>query len=349
MQDRITQWTFRDVFLSLTLALDPVLLAVAYVGLMTAGAAYGFFYFLGAATSDPGAQGTAAIFGGIVSVGIWIVAAGILARLVATKLLEGRSATAREIWEYMRSRARVLLMIPAAFAAIVLAALGSMGMLELAGRLPLVGPIIFGASFTLIFLLGLVAVVAFVVHTLAGLLYPAILAIRTEGLLGTVGEILTLARQKGPLLLIYSAVILTAGTAATLFLLSVVWLSLSIVTASAQSLMGDGFQSVLSGLPSWFRPFLDLFSNGIGIVPIEQEVPFNYDIGGLLLGISLLSIFAATAAYPLVMVNAAGTIAYFILTDDKLPLQVPMPGARVKDIDEAVGLGSEFDDEEDVL
>ena len=101
MQDRITHWTFRDIFLSLTLALDPVLLAVAYVGLMTAGAAYGFFFFLGAATSDQGAQGTASVFGGILFVGIWILAAGILARLVATKLLEGRNATAREIWRYL--------------------------------------------------------------------------------------------------------------------------------------------------------------------------------------------------------------------------------------------------------
>ena len=349
MQDRITHWTFRDIFLSLTIALDPVLLAVAYVGLMTAGAAYGSFYFLGAATSDPGAEGTASIFGGILFVGIYIVAAGILARLVATKLLEGREATAREIWQYLQSRARVLLLIPASFAAIVLAALGSMGMLELAGRLPLVGPIVFGASFTLIFLLGLTAVIAFVLHTLAGLIYPSILAIRTEGLLGTVGEILTLARQKGPLLLIYSVVIVTAGATAMLFLLSVVWLSLSIVTASAQSLMGDGFDSVISGLPSPFRPFLDLFSTGMGILPVEQDVPFNYDLGGLLLGVSLLSIFAATAAYPLVMVNAAGTIAYFILTDDKLPLQVPMAGGPLEDLDESGRLDDYSDEEEDVL
>jgi len=53
MEDRISHWTFRDIFLSFGIALDPILLAIGYVGVLVGGAAYGFLYFLGNATGTP--------------------------------------------------------------------------------------------------------------------------------------------------------------------------------------------------------------------------------------------------------------------------------------------------------
>jgi hypothetical protein len=92
------------------------------------------------------------------------------------------------------------------------------------------------------------------------------------------------------------------------------------VTASATfSILGERFTFLLAGLPSIFHPFLDLFRPAIGPVPIGMDVPLAYDLGGILIGMSLLSIFAAAGAYPFVMVNSAGTLAYFILTDEPLP------------------------------
>ena len=325
MEDTTTRWTFRDLFLSLGIAFDPVLLGIAYVGLLTGGALYGFFYFLGSATGEPGARDTFAVLGGTVFVVVWILTSGILARVVAVRLLEGRKAAPKEVWRYFLGRARTLLLIPACFSAIVLGALLGLGLLEVLGQMPGLGPILFGASFTLAFLLGLAAVLAFFLHTLAGFLYPSMLAVRPEGVLAVVGEILRLARQKGVHLLAYSVVILAAGAAATGLLVLVVSLALALVTSSAQAVMGEKFDWILAGLPSIFQPFLDLFPT-LGPVPADVEVGWHYDLGGFLVGLSLLSIFAATAAYPFVMVHSAGTIAYFILTDHPLPTRLPATG-----------------------
>ncbi len=43
------------------------------------------------------------------------------------------------------------------------------------------------------------------------------------------------------------------------------------------------------------------------------------------MGLSLLTIFAACAAYPFALINSAGVIAYFILSPDPLPETAPLP------------------------
>jgi hypothetical protein len=325
MDESRTRWSFRDIFLSLGIAADPAILALSFLGLSAGSVAYGFFYFLGSATGEPTALSIFAILGGIVFVVLWIVTSGILARMVVVRLLEGRQPTADEIQEYLAHRAGTLLLIPATFAVIVLVALGGLGVLEILGRVPGLGPILFGAAFSLAFLLSLVAVLAFVLHTLGGLLYPAILATRKGGLLEVVGEVLDLARKKGPLLVVYSLVILAAGSIAAVFIGSVASAALALTTSSAHGIMGQHFSDTLAGLPSMFRPFLELFDSALGPIPAGIDVAWHYDLGGFLVGLSLLTIFAACAAYPFALINSAGAIAYFILTPEPLPESVPLP------------------------
>lgn len=321
------RWSFRDIFLSLGIAADPAILAISFLGLSAGSLAYGFFYFLGNATGESTALSIFAILGGIVFIVLWILTSGILARMVVVRLLEGRQPSAGEVQEYLAHRAGTLLLIPAAFAVIVLVALGGLGVLEILGRIPGLGPIIFGAAFSLAFLLSLVAILAFVLHTFGGLLYPTILATRRGGLLDVVGEILDLARQKGPLLVVYSLVIVAAGALSALFIGGVASAALALATSSAQGIMGEGFDDLMAGLPSMFRPFLEMFSAALGPLPVGVDVAWHYDLGGFLVGLSLLTIFAACAAYPFALINSAGTIAYFILTPEPLPDKVPGPGA----------------------
>ena len=335
MEEREERWAFRDLLLSVGIATDPVLLGIAYGGLMVAGGVYGFFFFLGSAVGGQGARNTFSVLGGIGFIVLLLLTAGVLARIVVVRLIEGRRSTTGEIRDYVTRRAWTLLAIPACFAGIVLVALGGVATLELLGRLPGLGPLIFGVTFTLAFLLSLVAVVAFIVHTLGGLLYPAMLATRTEGAMAAVGELLQLARQKGPHLLVYSLAILAAGCLSTLVIALVVSLALAVTASSAHSLMGEKFGWILSGLPSFFRPYLDVFGAAVGPVA-TADVPWHFDLGGLLVGLSLLSIFAATLAYPFALINSAGTLAYFALTDEPLPETAP----EVEDPDEAA------DDEE---
>ena len=343
MEQGDARWNFRDIFLSLGMAFDPMLLAISFLGLTVGGLAYGFFFFLGSATGEPTAQTIFAILGGILFTGVWILTSGILARMVVIRLLEGRQAGVAEIQDYLVERSGTLLLIPASFAAVVLVALGSLGILEIVGRLPGLGPILFGASFSLAFLFSLVAVLAFLLHTLGGLIYPAILATRRGGLLVVVGEILDLARGKGPLLVVYGAVILASGVAATIAIGAVASVALALTVSSAHGIMGERFENVLAGLPSLFRPFLEFFSAAVGPVPSGVDVAWHYDLGGLLVGVSLLTIFAATAAYPFALVNGAGVVAYFILTDEPLPPRAPRIGELDEDLDEFHG--SSPDDE----
>jgi len=334
MEEREERWAFRDLLLSFGIAADPVPLGIAYAGLMVAGGVYGFFFFLGSAIGGPGARNTCSVLGGIGFIILLILTAGVLARIVVVRLLEGRRSTLAEIRDYFSRRAWTLLAIPACFAGIVVAALGGVGAIELLGRLPGLGPIFFGVTFTLAFLLSLAAVVAFILHTLGGLLYPAMLATRTEGAMAAVGELLQLARQRGAHLLVYSLAILAAGILSTLVIAFVVSLALAVTASSAHSLMGEKFGWILSGLPSFFRPYLDVFGAAVGPVA-TADVPWHFDLGGLLVGLSLLSIFAATLAYPFVLINSAGTLAYFSLADEPLPEKAPafdeteeIPGAE---------------------
>ncbi len=325
MDESPTRWSFRDIFLSLGIAADPAILALSFLGLSAGSVAYGFFYFLGSATGEPTALSIFAILGGIVFIMLWILTSGILARMVVVRLLEGRQASADEVQEYLSHRAGTLLLIPVAFAVIVLVALGGLGILEIIGRIPGPGPILFGAAFSLAFLLSLVAVVAFILHTLGGLLYPAILATRRGGVLDVVGEIFDLARPKGPLVVVYSLMSLAAGVTSAVLIGSVASAALALTTSSAHGIMGQHFSDILAGLPSMFRPFLDLFESALGPLPQGIDVAWHYDLGGFLVGLSLLTIFAACAAYPFALINSAGVIAYFILSPDPLPETAPLP------------------------
>jgi len=312
-------WTFRDIFLSLAIALDPMLLGTGYLGLATAGIAFGFFHFLASASGDGILHRFLSLLGVIAFISIWILSSGIVARVVAVRLLYGRSSSPAEIAAFLRLRARTLLLLPTCFAAVVLAALLALVALEALAFIPAIGPILFGAAFTLAFLCGLAATAAFVLHTLGGLLYPTIVAVRPSAALEVVREILRLARGRGAILFSYSAVILAAGAVSTLVLIAIVSVALAVTASTAFSILGEQFSWLLAGLPSLFHPFLDLFRPAIGPVPTGLDVPLAYDLGGILIGMSLVSIFAAAGAYPFVMVNSAGTLAYFILTDEPLP------------------------------
>jgi hypothetical protein len=353
MNEPLARWSFRDIFLSLGIAVDPAILAISFLGLSAGSLIYGFFYFLGSATGEPTALSIFAILGGIAFIIVWILTSGILARMVVIRLLEGRQPASGEIQEYLGYRAGTLLLIPATFAVIVMAALGSLGILEILGRVPGLGPLFFGAAFSLAFLLSLIAILAFVLHTLGGLLYPAILATRRGGLLDVVGEILDLARQKGAQLVVYSVVILAAGTVAALFIGGLASAALALTTSSAHGIMGERFGNVLAGLPSMFRPFLELFAPALGPVASGTDVPWHYDVGGFLVGMSLLAVFAACAAYPFALLNSAGAIAYFILTPEPLPERVPSPRDLEPGLDDEgpleAPLEEDFLDEEDPL
>jgi len=319
MHTERSHWTFRDIFLSLEIALDPMLLGTGYLGLATAGFAFGFFHFLAGVSGDGILHQFLSLLGVIAFISFWILSSGIVARVVAVRLLYGRASSPTEIAAFLRRRARTLLLLPTCFAGVVLAALLVLVSLEMLAFIPAIGPILFGAAFTLAFLLGLVATAAFGLHTLGGLLYPTIVAVRPSAALEVVREILRLARARGAILFSYAVVILAAGAVSALVLIVIVSIALAVTASAAFSTLGERFNWLLAGLPSMFRPFLDLFGPAIGPVPSGMDVPLAYDLGGILIGLSLLSIFAAAGAYPFVMVNSAGTLAYFILTDEPLP------------------------------
>ncbi|HZE89207.1 MAG TPA: hypothetical protein VE404_06645 [Verrucomicrobiae bacterium] len=310
------RWSLRDIPRAIPISFDPRTLLVGAVGLFLASAAFGMAHWLGVKTGEAAAGNVFNVAGAIAASCIWVVFAGIIARLSLTRLIEGRRAGADEIRRFLTERWTTLVGTPVAFGCLGLVFLGFMALIELIGAVPGIGPIIFGASFLLVFLLAFMAALTAVVHTLGTFLYPSIIALRGVGALGILMEMFQLVRRRGFTLLLYEFVVGVAGMLMTAVLGSVVWAGLYIANWSALAIMDSRFEQSLGAIPESFRVFLRPFERWLPYVPAQTDVPWHYDLSGLLLGISLLCIVVATAVYPFVFFNTAGSITYLILRRD---------------------------------
>jgi hypothetical protein len=158
-----------------------------------------------------------------------------------------------------------------------------------------------------------------VVHSLGTFLYPSIIALKGTGALGVLVEMFQLVRRKGFTLLLYEAVVGLIGLVMALVLGSVVWAGLYIANWSALAVMGDKFEQSLAAIPEFFRVFLRPVERWLPYVPEQLDVPWHYDLSGLLLGISFLCIVVLTAVYPFVFFNTAGSITYLIFRSEHDP------------------------------
>lgn len=310
-------WTLRDIPKAIPVSFDPRTLITGAAGLFLAAVAFGLAHWLGLKTGERTAHRVFTVLGAIAASCIWVVFAGIIARMSLTHLLEGRRARADELRRFLAERWTALVGTPVAFGFLGLVFLGFMALIELIGAVPGVGPIIFGASFLLVFLLAFMATLTAVVHTLGTFLYPSIIALKGTGALGVLLEMFQLVRRRGFTLLLYEAVVGVVGLIMTAVLGAVVWAGLYVANWSALAVMDTKFEQSLAAIPEFFRVFLRPFERWLPYVPEQVEVPWHYDLSGLLLGISLLCIVVATAVYPFVFFNTAGSITYLVLRSDQ--------------------------------
>jgi len=310
-------WTARDLPRAIPVSFDVEKLFTGAAGLLLAAFAIGLAHWLGLKTGEVAAHRIFTIVGAIVASCIWVVFAGIITRMSLTHLIEGRRARADEIRRFLVERWTALVGTPVAFGLLGLVFLGFMALIELVGALPGVGPIVFSASFLLVFLLAFMAALTGVVHSLGTFLYPSIIALRGTGALGVLVEMFQLVRRKGFTLLLYEAVVGVVGAAIGLVLGSIVWIGLYIANWSALAVMDTKFEQSLAGIPEFFRLFIRPIERWLPYVPEQIEVAWHYDLSGLLLGFSLLCILVATAVYPFVFFNTAGSITYLILRGDR--------------------------------
>jgi hypothetical protein len=313
--DRV--WTFKDIPRAIPVSFDPRTLFTGAAGLFLSAIAYGLAHWLGLKTGERAAYRVFAVLGAIAASCIWVLFAGIIARMSLTQLLERRRARADEVRRFILERGIALVGTPVAFGILGLAFLGFMALIELIGAVPGVGPIVFGASFILVFFLAFMATLTVVVHTLGTFLYPSIIALKGAGALGVLMEMFQLVRRRGFTLLLYEAIVGVAGLVMTAVLGAVVWAGLYVANWSALAVMGSKFEQSLAAIPEFFRVFLRPFERWLPYVPEQLEVPWHYDLSGLLLGVSLLCIIVATAVYPFVLFNTAGSITYLILKNDR--------------------------------
>src|SRR5262249_42113425 len=153
------------------------------------------------------------------------------------------------------------------FGFLSIAFLGFMALIELIGAVPGAGPIVFGASFLLVFLLAFMATLTAVVHTLGTFLYPSIIALKGPGALGVVLEMFQPVRRPGFTLLLYEAVVGIVGLVLTSVVGAVVWAGVYVATWSALAIMETKFEQSLSAMPEFVRVFLRPFESWLPYMP----------------------------------------------------------------------------------
>ncbi len=301
------------------IAFDVQKLAMAFLGLLAAALLYGTFHWLGERTGEPGAERVFDVLGAILAMGVCVLCSGLIARMAATQLLEGRKAGPAELRQFARERWTTLLGIPLSFGAVALLVLGVEAVLTLAGGLPGIGPIVYSASFLLAFLLSLTAVLTGAVHAMGAFLYPTIVAVRGVGAVGAILEMVELTRRRPLHVLVYQVVVTAVGAVMTLLIGLVVWASLRLTVVTASTIMQETFDTIGAAVPEFFRTFMRPFERVLPVLAEEAEAAWHYDLSGMLLGCSLLVVGVLTLVYPFVFFTSAGSITYLILRTAEEP------------------------------
>ena len=309
-------WTFRDVFRAVPLSFDLQRLAVGAAGLFLSAFVFAFIYWLGLRTGEVGALRVFTAVGLILASCVWVLFAGLLARMTLTQLLEGHRAAGENVRRFLSERWATLIGTPIAFGLLSLFLLGLMALIALVGSVPGLGPIVFSASFILVFLLTFMAILTAVVHALGAFIYPSIVALKETGVIGVLVEMFGLVRRRGFHMIVYEAAVGAVGLVMTVIIGVIVWCGLYLSNWTALALMEDKFEQSLSAIPEFFRIFLRPMERWLPYVPEPMDLPWHYDLSGILLGFSLLWIVVGAAVYPFVFFNTAGSITYLILRSD---------------------------------
>lgn len=310
-------WSLRDILRAVGLSFDRDKLLTGAAGLFLSSFVFGSIHWLGLLTGEEGAIRVFSILGIILATCVWVVFSGVIARMTLTQLLEHRRTGIGELRQFLSQRWTTLVGTPVAFGGLSLALLAAMAVMQLIGSIPGLGPIIFASSFLLAFALAFTAALAALVHAVGAFLYPSIVALKGCGAVGVVTEMFDLVRRRGIHVLLYEAVVGAVGLLMTGIIGFAVWAGLYIVNWSALAIMGEKFTSSLTGIPRFFRVFLGPFAAWLPAIPVPAPVPWHYDLAGFLLGFSLLWIVIATAVYPFVFFNTAGSVAYLILKEER--------------------------------
>jgi hypothetical protein len=310
-------WSLRDLLRAVGLSFDREKLLTGAAGLFLSSFVFGSIRWLGLLTGEEGAIRVFSILGLILASCVWVVFSGVIARMTLTQLLEGRKAGIAEIQRFLTRRWTTLVGTPVAFGGLSLTLLALMAVIQLIGTIPGLGPIIFSSSFLFAFALAFAAALVALVHAVGAFLYPSIVALKGGGAMGVISEMFDLVRRRGPHVLLYEVVVGAVGMLMTLIIGSAAWAGLYIVNWSAFAIMGEKFSLSLTGIPSYFRIFLRPFAAWLPAIPPPADLPWHYDLSGFLLGFSLLWVVIATAVYPFVFFNTAGSITYLILREER--------------------------------
>lgn len=309
-------WSLRDVFRAVPVSFDLDKLLTGAAGLFLSAFVFGNIYWLGLLTGERAALRVFSILGIFLASCVWVLFSGIISKMSLTELLEGRKCTQAEIRKFLAERWITLVGTPVAFGGLSLLFLLALAALEVVGAVPGIGPILFSASFLLAFLLAFMATVTFVVHAMGAFLYPSIVALKGASATGVIAEMFELVRRKGVHLVVYEIVVGLTGMIMTTIIGVAVWAGLYVANWSALAIMKEQFSLSMGAVPRFFRVFLRPFERWLPEVPLPVDVPWHYDLAGFILGFSLLWIVIATAVYPFVFFNTAGSITYLVLREE---------------------------------
>lgn len=304
-------WTWRDLPRAFLGVFDARRVLFATAGFWAAIVVFGLLQWVGGLLGGLwGPLGTVfSIVAWLGFVAAFALVASILAYVVQQTIVEQTPSSIKAGVEWTKAWLKSVVGTPVAFVAVIGGVWAVTFIVGLLGRIPVAGPIVWGALSPATILLSFVAGVVGVVFLYSIPLYIPVIYNEKTGPVETLKRLGALFKAHGFRLALYLLLTLvTMGFAWIVVVLPVLTIGTRVGTGGTAAGLGmESFAQIMAGIP-----------NGMGIglpgAGGAADVPFQFDVAGWLTGIGSAVAPAILLALTALVYYTAGCIIYAIVT-----------------------------------
>lgn len=304
-------WTWRDLPRAFVGVFDTRRVIFATLGFWVAIVLFGVLQWVGGLLG-----GILGLLGTIFNVVAWLgfvgaaaLVASIIGYVVHQTVVEQRSSSIKAGIDWTRSQIKSVVGTPVAFVAVIGGVWALTFVLGLLGRIPVAGPIVWGALSPVTVMLSLIAGAVGVVFLYSIPLYIPVIYNEKTGPVATLKRLGGLFKQHGFSLALYLLLtIVTMGFAWIVVIFPLLTIGTRIgMGGTAAGLGGESLAQIMMGIPSGM---------GVGLPGAggAADVSWEFDIAGWLTGIGGAIAPAALLAVTALVYYTAGCIIYAIVT-----------------------------------
>lgn len=304
-------WTWKDLPRAFVGVFDTRRVIFATLGFWVAIVLFGVLQWVGGLLG-----GMVGLLGTVFNVVAWLgfvgaaaLVASIIGYVVHQTVVEQRSSSIKAGIDWTKSQIKSVVGTPIAFVAVIGGVWALTFILGLIGRIPVAGPIVWGALSPVTVLLSLIAGAVGVVFLYSIPLYIPVIYNEKTGPVDTLKRLGGLFKEHGFSLALYLLLtIVTMGFAWIVIIFPLLTIGTRIgMGGTAAGLGGESLSQIMMGIPSGM---------GIGLPGAggAMDVSWEFDIAGWLTGIGGAIAPAALLAVTALVYYTAGCIIYAIVT-----------------------------------